>query len=128
MLKDLFLFSAIWLQLMMQAHSTIVKKADGIYVQKDQKEKEIFLVNQLIKKGELSNLTLYHNGGLNLISFKTNLNNKKLYSVDSKGFIYDIKPYSDYQIAEIYPSLHFKFKELPKKIFWIDDNGYFLEK
>ena len=128
MLRVILLVTILISQVQTKADGKIIKKEDGIFIQTGELEKEIFLVNQLIKKGDLSSLTIYQDGRLNLISFKTTLNTKKLYSVDSKGFIYDIKPYSGYEISEISPSQYFKFKEIPKKYFSVDKNGFFIEK
>jgi hypothetical protein len=125
--KSIILLTILIFQFNFNALGKIIKKEDGVFIQSSGKEKEVFLVNQLLKKGLLSNLTTYKDGQIHLLSFKTINKPLRLYSVDSKGFIYDIKPFSEYEVSEVTPAQYFKFKELPKKSFRVDAHGFFVE-
>ncbi len=125
--KSIILLTILLFQFNSNALGKIIKKEDGIFIQSRGEEKEIFLVNQLLKKGLLSNLTTYKDGQVHLLSFKTKDKPLRLYSVDSKGFIYDIKPFSEYEVSEVTPSQFFKFRELPNRSFRVDAHGFFIE-
>ncbi len=114
------------LQLLIPAYGKIIKKDNEFYVKSGVLEKAIFKVNELIKKSELKGVTIFDNGNIHLMSFTHANGERKLYSIDQQGFMYDIKPYSAFEIVEILPGERFKFKQRPDKIFRVDQKGFFL--
>jgi hypothetical protein len=114
------------LQLLLPAYGKIIKKDNEFYVKSGALEKAIFKVNELIKKSEIRGITIFDNGNIHLMSFINGSGERKLYSIDQQGFMYDIRPYSSYEIVEILPGERFKFKQRPEKIFRVDQKGFFL--
>ncbi len=114
------------IQLLLPAYGKIIKKDNEFYVKSGALEKAIFKVNELIKKSELRGITIFDNGNIHIMSFINTSGERKLYSIDQQGFMYDIKPYSSYEIVEILPGERFKFKQRPEKIFRVDQKGFFL--
>jgi len=108
-------------------HSKIVNQNGEFFVVNNQERIPIFIVNQLIEKGELSRIKLYGAGSAHLISFKKNNDKEeKLYSVDEKGFIYSISPFTDYSVTDVDELGNFKFRETQNKKFFINPKGFFL--
>lgn len=82
-------------------------------------------VNDMIQKNTISNIKTYGDGNANLISFSENKGPVKLYSVDHKGFIYSIKPFSNYTVSDVDADGKFKFTEVPNRRYVVDAKGFF---
>jgi hypothetical protein len=104
----------------------IVKKEDGLYIESKESQSPIESINHLVRLGSVKKLTIYGNGNINLVSFAKGNGPLKLYSVDLKGFIYAIEPFSSYRISEVHPDGSFRFQEFPNRKYKINDQGYFL--
>lgn len=108
-------------------HSKIVTHNGEFFIVTQQQRVPIFLINQLVEKGQISRVKLYGAGNAHLISFSKDTDKKeKLYSVDEKGFIYSISPFSDYSVTEVDDYGKFKFREIQNKKFFISNKGFFL--
>lgn len=108
-------------------HTKIVTHNGEFFIVSNHQRVPIFLVNQLVEKGEISRVKLYGAGNAHLISFSKDSDKKeKLYSVDEKGFIYSINPFVDYSVTEVDDQGKFKFREVQNKKFFISDKGFFL--
>lgn len=86
----------------------------------------LFLVNSMLKQQLISKLKLYENGRIHLISFSKKGGEVKLYSVDEKGYIYDIAPFSKYSISSTDKEGQFEFTEVPGKKYTITPKGFYL--
>lgn len=122
----LFLFSVFFL-LTSSAQARVVLVEDKLYLREEGKQIPIFLVNEMIKKKEISKVKLYGGGKINVISFSKGDEKERVYSIDKKGYIYAIEPFANYEIAEVdVESGHLRFKEEPKRKYRVTAKGFFL--
>ena len=86
----------------------------------------LLMVNELIQKKKICQIILYAEGNVHLVSFAKEGQPTKLYSVDSEGFIYDLEPFSKYEVKKIYPNGTFEFKQRAGVSFHVSRKGFFL--
>lgn len=123
-MKCLFLFAALLISV--SAFAKIITVDNRVYLRSKGKQVPVFLVNSLIEKGEVSKLKLYGDGEVHMISFAKSGEKEKLYSVDEKGFMYTIEPFSSYEVSTVENDGRFRFKQVPKKKFRVNEKGFFL--
>lgn len=108
-------------------HSKIVTHNGEFFVVTNQQRVPIFMVNHLVEKGEINRIKLFGGGNAHLISFAKNEDKKeKLYSVDEKGYIYSISPFTDFSVTDVDDQGKFKFQEVRDRIYFINQKGFFL--
>ena len=107
------------------AFAKIVTEKGQFYIESKQGKSALLNVNELIKKKAVSKVKMYGEGKANIISFAKNDGPETLYSVDEKGFIYAIKPFSSYSVSHVDADGKFQFKEVPKRKYVVDSKGFF---
>jgi hypothetical protein len=125
-MKSTLTFIALLIALKSPLSAKIVMIDDEVYLRKDGQQIPVFVVNQLIAKEKVKKVHLFGEGRIHLISFAENGEEEKLYSVDDKGYIYSIEPYSRYRVSKIVDNEHFIFQEEPKKNFRVTSKGFFI--
>ena len=113
----IFSFSA-WTKISIKNHQ--------LFIDTFSESAPLFLVNNMLKNQLISNLKLYENGNIHLISFSKKGGEVKIYSVDEKGYIYDIAPFSKYSISLTDKQGKFEFAEIPGRKYSISPKGFFL--
>lgn len=84
-------------------------------------------LNTMIEKREISKLKLYGDGKTHIVSFAKKKGGKeKNYSVDHRGFIYEIEPFSNYTITKVHENGDVEFKEAPGKKYKVTSEGYYI--
>lgn len=114
------------LMLSTSAFSAIISEKGKLYIRSKNGKAPIIKVNDLLEKEQVKNLKLFGNGDVNLLSFKTDKTDEKLYSVDEKGFIYSIEPFASYDVTRVHQDGKVEFKQEPKKKYRINEKGFFL--
>lgn len=109
----------------LDSNARIIFQKERLYLQSNGEQRPLSMVNELIQKNAISKVKIYDNGGINLISFSTRSGEEKIYSVDEKGFVYSIAPFTNFSISRIGHGL-VEFKQFPGRQYRIDRNGYFL--
>lgn len=115
----LFVFSSA-------AFAKIVVHEDKLFIRKSGKQVPIMLVNQLVDQKAITHLKLYGGGDIHLVSFAKEGEKEKLYSVDEKGFIYSIEPFTSYEIEKVHAEGFVTFKQQPLRKYRISSKGFFL--
>lgn len=125
-MKTVLTFFALLMVLKSAAFAKIVMIDDKVFLRKDGQQVPVFLVNELIEKEKVKKVHLYGEGKVHLISFAVKNEKEKLYSVDDKGYIYSIEPYSKYKVNKIVEKEKVVFHEVPGKIYRVTDKGFFV--
>lgn len=125
-MKSALTFIALLIVLKSTAFAKIVMIDDKVYLRKDGQQVPVFVVNELIEKEKVKKVHLFGEGRIHLISFAEEGEKEKLYSVDEKGYIYAIEPYSRYRVSKVVDKERFVFKEEPKKNFRVTNKGFFI--
>jgi hypothetical protein len=125
-MKTLLTFFALLIVLKSSAFAKIVMIDDKVFLRNDGQQVPVFAVNDLIEKNKVKKVHLYGEGRVHLISFAIKNNPEKLYSIDEKGFIYAIEPYSKFKVGRIVEDNRFVFQEMPGKQFRVTEKGYFI--
>ncbi len=125
-MKSVLTFVALLIVMKSSAFAKIVMIDDKVYLRKDGQQIPVFVVNELIEKDRVSKVHLFGDGNVHLISFAQKGDLEKLYSVDEKGYIYAIEPYSRFKVSKIVDGERFVFEELPKKNFRVTNQGFFI--
>lgn len=110
------------------AFARIVEIEHRYYVETNGVEEPISLLNDLVVKKQISTIKIYSGGKLNMVSFAKKGEKEKHYSVDGKGFMYEIQPFSNYRVSRIDRQNMIHFAEAPKKRFFINSDGFFIHK
>ena len=108
------------------AFARIVKEKNRLFVETRQSKTPIHMVNTMLKDKSISKLKTYEDGKIHVISFSKHDGPVKLYSVDEKGYIYSIEPFSNYSISKVDNNGRFQFNEVPNRKYVVDAKGYFL--
>lgn len=98
------------------------------YVQVKNRMAPIHLLNTLIENREVSAIKIYANGNIHMISFAKKDGVEKVYSIDEKGYMYAIEPFSHYQVSRIDKKNMIQFAQVPHKKFFINSDGFFIYK
>ncbi len=104
----------------------IVSLDHRYYIETNGKEEPIYLLNELIEKKIVKTIKVYNGGNVNMISFAKKGEAEKLYSIDEKGYIYAIEPFSKYRVSKVDRNNHIQFAEAPSKKYFINSHGYFI--
>jgi hypothetical protein len=124
-MRKLFIMTLILFGLSTVGWAKIVSTDGKLFLRAQGKQIPLELVNGLVKKGEVSEVTLYKGGDIRLLSFARKGEAKpKVYSVDEKGFVYSIEPYTNYTVKKV-TGEHVQFKEDSKK-YKVDPKGFFI--
>lgn len=103
----------------------IVHSKDKLFLEQNGERIPIETVNQLVKDKTISKIRLYGEGKVHLISFAKKGDAEKLYSVDDKGFIYSLSPFTNYKVKDIDGEGKISFQEAPGKKYRISSKGFF---
>lgn len=108
------------------AFGKIVVSSNNFFVESKGTRNPIAMLNTLAQKKEISDVKLFSEGRVNLVLFAKNGEKEKLYSVDDDGFIYSIKPFTNYSIKDVDSDGMVTFKEEPERRYRINSKGIFL--
>ncbi|MES2527851.1 MAG: hypothetical protein V4598_12230 [Bdellovibrionota bacterium] len=125
-MKSVLTFFALLIVMKSTAFAKIVMIDDKVYLRKDGQQVPVFVVNELIEKEKVKKVHLFGEGKIHLISFAEGKDEEKLYSVDDKGYIYAIAPYSKYRVKDVIDNERFVFQEVPGKRFRVTGKGFFI--
>lgn len=117
---------AALLMLSLSAFGKIVVQDDKLYVESKGNRVPLGLVNSMIQEKSISDIKLYANGKIHMISFSKNGEREKIYSVDEKGFVYSIEPFSSYSVSRVDQDNLIHFKEVKNRRYKINSKGFFL--
>ncbi len=122
------LFGILLLSLVsVSAEAKIIKLNSVYYVESSPgKIMEIDMLNQLIKRKRVSDVTLYRGGKVNLISMKIEGQGYKLYSVANSGNVFLMQPYSEFHVENVDENNLVRFREV-SNAYYIDENGTFIK-
>jgi len=105
----------------------VVINKDQLFLETTAGRTPISSLNTMIEKRQIKNLKLHGDGVAHIVSFaKKKGEEPKNYSIDHRGFIYDIEPFSRYTITKVHPNGEFEFKEAPGKRYKVTSEGYFI--
>lgn len=107
------------------AFAKIVTENGQYFIESKQGKAALLSVNDLVKKKAALKVKTFGEGKANLISFSNDGGPETLHSVDEKGFIYAIKPFSSYTVTNVDADGKFQFKEVPKRKYVVDAKGFF---
>lgn len=107
------------------AFAKIVMKDGHFFIESKKGTQPLISVNEMIENNKISQVKLYGKGKVHALSFATKDSPEKLYSVDQNGFIYLIRPFSDYSISNVNDNGKFQFKQVPKRHYVVDAKGFF---
>lgn len=124
-MKTSITFLALMVFFSTSAFAKIIIAKNQLFIQTKTGEVPLMSVNDQIKAKKISNIKIYGNGSAHLISFATNKDVVKLYSVDEKGFIYAIEPFASYTVATTEADGKFQFNEVPGRKYIVDSKGFF---
>ncbi len=116
---------ALSLVLSTSAFAKIVKEKNRLFIETSTSKSPIHMVNSMIEKKAISKLKMYDSGKVHLLSFSKHNGPTRLYSVDEKGYIYSIEPFSNYEVSNV-ENGKFQFKEVPNRKYVVDAKGFFL--
>ena len=122
-MKTTMTFLALTVLVSTSAFAGIITSKNQYFIQTKLGDVPLMAVNKQLKEQSISNIKTY--GNAHLISFATNKDTVKLYSVDQKGFIYNIEPYSSYTVASTDESGKFQFNEVPGRKFIVNSKGFY---
>lgn len=125
-MKTSLSFLALSFILSSSVFARIVEDNKQLYVETSSGKAPITMLNNMIKSKTVTKLKTYDNGKVHLISFSKHNGPTKLYSVDEKGYIYSIEPFTNYSVSNIEDNGKFQFREIPNRKFVVDAKGYFL--
>jgi len=108
------------------AFAKVIMVKDQLFLKEDGKEVPLFLVNKMIEEKVITNIKLYDDGNVNLVSYAKTGESSKLYSIDSKGFVYAIEPYAKYEVKSVDKKGRIQFKEDPKHKYQVTAKGFFI--
>lgn len=108
------------------AFAKITIKDKKIFIEDKSTSTPLLAVNDMLKDKSISKLKTYDDGKIHLISFAKKDGPVKLYSVDEKGFIYDIAPFSGYTVTKINDKGQFEFAEVPNRKYTVSSKGFYL--
>lgn len=104
----------------------IVHSQDKMFIEHDGNRVPLETVNILIKDKKISKIKLYGEGKAHVISFAKKGESEKLYSVDEKGFIYSLDPFTNYRVKDVHDDGRISFQEVPGRKYKISSKGFFL--
>lgn len=105
----------------------VVISKDQLFLETTAGRTPISSLNTLIEKREVKNLKLHGDGLAHVVSFSKKKGEPvKNYSIDHRGFIYDIEPFSNYTVSKVHPNGDIEFKETPGKRYKITSEGYYI--
>ena len=108
------------------SYAKVVFTKDRLYLQKKGEQLPISFVNEMIENKAISKIKLYGGGDIRLISFAKEDSKEKLYSVDEKGYVYSIEPFTSYSVSKVNSNGTVEFKQQPGKQYRINKDGFFL--
>ena len=108
------------------ALAKVVIKKDELFLDTKAGRTPISSLNTMLDKKEVKNLKLHGDGKAHVVSFAKKNGEEKLYSIDQRGFIYDIEPFSKYSVSKVYENGDIEFKEVPGKRYKVTAEGYFV--
>jgi hypothetical protein len=127
LMKKTFLFVFLFI-LSLPVFAKISIDNHQLFIDSSSGNVPLFLVNNMLKDQLISKLKLYENGQIHLISFSKKGGEVRLYSVDEKGYIYDIAPFSKYSIRATDKDGKFEFAEVPGRKYSVTPKGLYLYK
>jgi hypothetical protein len=108
------------------AFGRILKVQDKLFLRAQGKQVPIFAVNEMIQKKAVSKVKIFNEGRAPIIAFARKNEKEKLYSVDEKGFIYSIEPFTNYEVSDVGDDGSIKFREFPDRKYKVNSQGFFI--
>jgi hypothetical protein len=124
-MKTSLLFIIVSMFFAGSTYAKVILKDGLFYVESKGNRSPIALLNNLASAKSISEVKLFGKGNINIVSFAKEGEKEKLYSVAEDGYIYSIKPFSDYKVSEVTPQ-GVRFKERPNRTYKINSKGFFL--
>jgi hypothetical protein len=108
------------------AYAKVVFTKDRLYLQKKGEQLPLSFVNEMIENKAISKIKLYGGGDVRMISFAKEDDKEKIYSVDEKGYVYSIEPFTSYSVSKVNSNGTVEFKQQPGRKYRISKEGFFL--
>lgn len=110
------------------ASAKIYHKDQRFFIETKGKSVALDTLNSMIEKKQISTVKLYRGGMVHMLSFAKTGEKEKHYSVDEKGYIYSIEPFSSYSVEDVDAMGEIRFKEKPMKKYFITNSGFYIHK
>jgi hypothetical protein len=123
----LFIFS-LFILLMNSLQAKIINREGVFFLGSGSESTPIIMLNELIQQKKVSQIILYAQGSIHLLSFAKEGEKPKLYSVDAKGFIYALDPYMNYDVSKVNSNGTFEFKQRPGLSYHVSSKGFYLHE
>ncbi|HLW57275.1 MAG TPA: hypothetical protein VKY27_07815 [Bacteriovoracaceae bacterium] len=104
----------------------VVISKDQLFLETTAGRTPLSSLNTMLEKREVKKLKLHGDGKAHIVSFAKKNGDVRNYSIDHRGFIYDIEPFSKYTITKVHPNGDIEFKETPGKRYKITSEGYYV--
>lgn len=125
-MKSFIIILAIFFFSVNSVRAKIINREGVFFIDSGAETIPMLMVNELIQKKKISQIILYAQGDVHLVSFAKEGGATKLYSVDSQGFIYDLEPFANYEVKKINTNGTFEFKQRPGVSFHVSSKGFYL--
>jgi hypothetical protein len=125
-MKNKLILTVLILLISSSSFAKIIYSNKKLFIEQDGHRTPVEMVNQLIKEGKITKVRLFRKGEVHMISFSNDKAPEKLFTVDEKGFIYTLEPYTNYNIKEVRRDGKFSFEEVPGRLFEVSKEGLFL--
>lgn len=117
---------ALILMLSSVAHARIYFEKDTFFVETKGKKSPIAILNNLAQSKAITKVKLFGEGKIHILAFSKKNEKEKIYSVAEDGYMYSLKPFTDYEVKNITSKGLVQFKQDPKRSYKIDSKGFFL--
>ncbi len=117
---------ALTLILSSAAHAKIVLEQESFFVETKGNKSPIAILNNLAKSNAIYKVKLFGGGSVHMLAFAKKNEKEKIYSVAEDGYMYSLKPFTDYEVKAITDKGLVQFKQEPKRSYRIDSKGFFL--
>jgi hypothetical protein len=125
-MKTAFTLFTFLILISSSSFARIVHTQDKIFFEQWGNRVPLETINRLITEKKISKIKLYGEGKAHVISFAKKGEKEKLYSVDEKGFIYSLEPFTNYKIKDVHEDGKFSFHEVPGRNYKVSPKGFFL--
>jgi hypothetical protein len=125
-MKTAFTLISFLLLISTSSFARIVHSKDKMFIEQDGNRVPMETVNNLIRENKISKIKLYGDGKAHVISFAKKGESEKLYSVDEKGFIYSLDPFTKYKVKDVHDDGRLSFEEVPGRKYKVSSKGFFL--
>ncbi|HXH76795.1 MAG TPA: hypothetical protein VNJ08_17630 [Bacteriovoracaceae bacterium] len=107
-------------------HAKIVMEKESFFVETKGNKAPIAILNNLAKANAIEKVKLFDGGNVHMLAFAKKNEKEKIYSVAEDGYMYSLKPFTDYEVKSITSKGLVNFKQEPKRNYKIDSKGFFI--